>query len=186
MTGYFYYLSKEIRHPTRTPLLICKWLHAEMRKMYGAAFRNYWTTNIFKVKLCNQSFGGSDHIAEEHLRLIHHIAYKGKRLCECLTLRYIFLESWTLAVEITDDGHPEGRMLSLSDLQEHRQFAELDKLSTFPARLEAACRAKTKVQLDPSIGQGFTFDELVRFLEALDDVSTSFDGLPRYCSIAAL
>lgn len=138
------------------------------------------------MELCNQSFDGSGHIAEEHLRHIHHVAYKGKHLCECLTLHYFFQESWTLAVELTDDGHPEGRMLSLSDLQEYWQFAELDKLSTCPARLEAAYRAKTKVQLDPSIGQGFTFDELVRFLEALDDVSNSFDGLPRYCSIAAL
>ncbi|GAB7335850.1 hypothetical protein MBLNU13_g08116t2 [Cladosporium sp. NU13] len=120
------------------------------------------------------------------MRHIHHIARKGKRLCESLALHYTFQESWTLAVELTDDGHTGGRMLSLGDLQESWQFAELDELSTFPACLQAAYRAGTKMQLDPSIGHGFTFNELVIFLEALEYVFDSFDDLPRYCSIASL
>jgi hypothetical protein len=159
-----------------------------MSKMHTAAFRNYWTANTFKVELCNQSFGGSDHIAEEHLRHIHHIAYQSKYLCESLTLHFIFHDSWSLAVELTDGRHPEGHMLSLDDLQGYSHFAQLEKLSKLPAALEARYRARNKRKrpLDPSVGRDFSFGELVVFFEALDAVYDSFDNLPMYCAMNML
>lgn len=160
-----------------------------MSKMHIAAFRNYRTANTFKIELCNQSFGGSDHIAEEHLRHIHHIAYQSKYLCESLTLHFIFHEhSWSLAVELTDGRHPEGHMMSLNDLRDYSQFAQLENLSKLPAALEAEYRTRNKRKrpLDPSTGQGFGFDELVVFFEALDAVYDSFDDLPRYCAMNML
>jgi hypothetical protein len=159
-----------------------------MSKMHIAAFRNYWTAKTFKIELCNQSFGGSDHIAEEHLRHIHHIAYQSKYLCESLTLHFIFHDSWSLAVELTDGRHPEGCMLSLDDLREYSQITQLEKLSKLPAALEAEYRARNKRKrpLDPSTGQGFGFGELVVFFEALDGVYDSFDDLPRYCAMNML
>lgn len=187
LTGYFYYLPEEVHPPTKTPLLICKQLHAEMGKMQDAAFRNYWTANTFKVELCNQSFGGSDHITEEHLRHIHHIACKGKRMRSSVTLHYVFQESWSPAVELTSSLHPKGRMLSLGDIRGYRHYSQLEELSRLPAALQGMYRRyQGKGPLDPSIGQGFTFEELVIFLEALDDVFHTFDDLPGYCPLAAL
>ena len=182
MTGYFYFLPAEVSPPVKTPLLVCKQLHAQMSKMHDAAFRNYWTANTFKVELCNQSFGGSDHIEEKHLRHFHHIAFKSKRLCEFLILHFVFEENcWSFAVELIYRMYPEGRMLSLSELCDYWQISELKEVSRLPAKLEATFRAN-KSPLDPSIGQGFTFGELVVFLEALDDVTNSFDDVPRYCA----
>lgn len=158
-----------------------------MRKMQGAAFRNYWTASTFKVELCNQSFGNGDHIAEEHLRRIHHIACKGKRMCSSLTLHYVFQEGWGFAVELTDSLHPEGRMLSLNDIRGYRHFSQLEESSRLSAALQAMYRRyQGKGPLDPSIGQGFTFDELVIFLEALDDIFHTFDDLPKYQAISPL
>jgi hypothetical protein len=91
-------------------------------------------------------------------------------------------------VELADGRHPEGQMLFLDDLQGYSHFAQLEKLSKLPAALEARYRArnKRKRQLDPSTGQGFGFDELVVFFEALDAVYDSFDNLPRYCAMNML
>jgi hypothetical protein len=141
-----------------------------------------------QIELCNQSFGGSDHIAEEHLRHVHHIAYQSKHLCESLTLPFIFHDSWSLGVELTDGRHPEGHMLSLENLLGYSQFAQLEKLSKLPAVLEAeyCARNKRKRPIDPSTGQGFGFDELAVFFEALDAVYDSFDNLPRYCTMSML
>jgi hypothetical protein len=184
LTGYFYYLPIEVHPPTKTPLLICKQLHAEMSRMHGAAFRNYWTANTFTVELCNQSFGGSDHIEEEHLRHIHHIAYNSKSRRGHLTLHFVFKESWSLVVEVADCIYPEDRMAPLSDLQGYCQFDKLEEVSRLPTKLEQRYR-KTKVPLDPSIGEGFTCDELVAFLGALD-VLDSFDDLEGFCVMASL
>ena len=43
-----------------------------------------------------------------------------------------------------------------------------------------------KGPLNPSIGKGFTFDELVVFLEALDDAGDTLDDLPHYCAMMSL
>jgi hypothetical protein len=35
--------------PSKDPLLICRQLYAEMKKMQAACFRDYWQTNIFVI-----------------------------------------------------------------------------------------------------------------------------------------
>jgi hypothetical protein len=179
LIGYFYYLPEDVHPPTKTPPLICKQLRVEMGKMHLAAFRNYWTANTFRVELCDQSFGGSDHITEEHLRHIHHIAYKPKRLPDHLTLHFVFCESWGLSIELAEEVYPGGLMVPVSDLQDCRRFDTLDELARLPAVLEERSRANNKGPIKPSVGEGFTFDELVVFLEVLDDVENVFDDLPR-------
>lgn len=186
LTAYFYYLPSEVHPPTKTPQLICKQLRAELGKMHLAAFRNYWTANTFRVELCDQSFGGSDHIAEEHLRHIHHIAYNPKRLPDHLTLHFVFRESWGLSIELAEELYPGGLMVPVNDLEDYRRFAKLEELARLPEVLEARYRASDKGPLNPRIGQGFTFNELVVFLEVLDDVGNVFDDLPRYCATSSL
>jgi hypothetical protein len=147
--------------------------------MQRAALRNYWTTNTFRVELCDSLFGGNDHIAEEQLRHIHHIAYRSKRLCNEVTLHYVFTESWNFAVELSGPK-AGGRMVSVTDLRGYQQLDELEELSKLPAELEQIYRDKDG-PLDPSTGWGFSFLELVVFFEALDEIDHTFKDLATYC-----
>lgn len=36
---------------TRTPTLVCRQIHTEMKEMQAAAVRHYWSTNIFSIRL---------------------------------------------------------------------------------------------------------------------------------------
>ena len=189
MTGYFYYLSYDDRPPTKSPLLVCKQLHSEMGKMQAAAFRNYWMANTFNLELDRSLLGGGDFVAEENLRHMHHIAYTSKRMCKALTLHYVFsMGSWTLTIEVSDGIHLEGRMVPVDNkLRGYKRFALLEEMSQLPMELEKKRRLKNPCAdnepLDPSIGLGFRFNELLAFLEALDGVDHAFRSLVKYCTI---
>jgi hypothetical protein len=74
-------------------------------------------------------------------------------------------------------------MASVNDLRGYKRFATLEWMYKMPSELEKeSLEVDTRrTPLDPRIGHGFSFFELVAFLEALDNVEHSFNSLPKYC-----
>lgn len=179
-------LGQNTSPPNKSPLLTCKLLHAEIHKMHVAAFRNYWTADAFNVKVCDTQPGVRDLIVHQHLRRLHHIAYNAKHLTIQLILHFVFRKgAWDLDIELSDHLYPGGLRVPVSDLRGYERFANLDEMSKWPTMM-GQYRVRKESPLDPSVGEGFTFKELVFFLWLLDEVENMFDGLPRYCALSSL
>jgi hypothetical protein len=159
--------------PSKDPLLICRQIYAEMKKMQAAHFRDYWQKNVFVVDAMNhrhsstsssQSHGRlapSDLIANENLKHIHCFAFRMNAYWESYVVCFAFHEAWNVCLLLPKEEAPPRELLRYI----FPQGSESANLKLTLTELNA--RVGDGAIRNPSRGRGFTSFRLFEFMNLL-------------------
>jgi hypothetical protein len=166
--------------PSKDPLLICRQLYAETKKMQVACFRDYWQTNIFVIDAMDHRHSPAspnrqskqeiyaqltprDLVANENLKHVRRIAF-------CMNA---YWESYFLSFTFNDNGAWDVCLLLPREEAQPRAliryiFPQGSKIENLERTLtELNARVGDEAIRNPSRGRGFTAFRLFEFMSLL-------------------
>jgi hypothetical protein len=163
--------------PSKDPLLICRQIYAEMKKMQVARYRDYWQKNIFVVDAMNHRHRSeassrprqntqerpapSELVTNENLKHIHRIAFRMNAYWESYVLCFAFSGAWRGFMLLPRAEAPP-RALIRYIFPQGSESANVQRTLT-----ELNARVGDEAIRNPSRGRGFTTFRLFEFMNLL-------------------
>jgi hypothetical protein len=163
--------------PSKDPLLICRQIYAEMKKMQAARFRDYWQNNIFVVDAMDhrhssesssrprqdthERLAPSDLVANENLKHVHCIAFRMNAYWESYVVCFAFHKAWDVCLLLPKEEAPPRALLRYIFPQGSKS-ANLER-----TLIELNARVGDEAIRNPSRGRGFTTFRLFEFMNLL-------------------
>ena len=173
-------LSREASPPTRSPLLVCRQLHAEQKQAYVAAYRRYWDSQRFHITTDRPYLLAKLRVASEsdlrHIRCLS-IApmLKRTRIKLLITFRFDVASTWTVTVERSPGSKARPSEVVPWQLTAcARRDAFLQSLKDIMNALRKDYEIPSSV--DPVVRQGLDSNEMYELSSSVWELIWNLDG----------